>query len=499
MRRFILYTLFILGALTGSAQKWQTDSMLGAPFQMRTVTLPDDYSGPQRCTLIRLLSPEARETRRGVLYVHGFNDYFFQAEMADSFAARGYDFYAVDLHRYGRSLLPGQHHCDVRDLGQYSADIDSALMAMQRDGIRHIILMGHSTGGLISSYYMSRHPQAPVEALVLNSPFLDWNMGKLEPFIPFISAVGAILPDIKVSSGDGQAYGCSLRADCHGEWDYDEHLKTNPSPKVSLGWIRAIHKAQVYLRKHPRSIKVPVLLMYSAESYNGSDWTPDASKADAVLDVNDISRYGRTLSDDVCSMKVVGGLHDLSLSSPGVRKAWYKAMFKWLGSLNDNNHQSNTNSTMLKIGDKIPEKLGVDIEGHDVLASDFEGSSLIIYFYPKDNTPGCTAEACSIRDEYAELKALGYKVIGISKDSAASHQKFAAKHALPFILLSDESTEVNQAFGVWQKKKMAGREYMGTVRTTFITYPGHHISHIITKVDTKNAAKQLLDIIKGEQ
>ena len=119
----------------------------------------------------------------------------------------------------------------------------------------------------------------------------------------------------------------------------------------------------------------------------------------------------------------------------------------------------------------------------------------IIYFYPKDNTPGCTAEACSIRDGYGELKALGYEIIGISKDSVASHVKFADKYSLPFILLSDPDTTVNQAFGVWQKKKMAGREYMGTVRTTFITDADHHVTHIITKVDTKNATEQLLKLL----
>ncbi|MDE5727006.1 MAG: lysophospholipase [Duncaniella sp.] len=341
MRKLILYTLLSLCSLAVSAREWQTDSLLGSPFEMRSVKLPPDYSGPQRCTLVRLLSTQARETRRGVLYIHGFNDYFFQSEMADSFVARGYDFYAVDLHRYGRSLMPGQRHCDVRSLDQYFPDIDSALVAMRRYGIRHIILMGHSTGGLIASYFMSSNPQAPVEALLLNSPFLDWNMGRLEPFIPLVSALGAILPDIRVSSGDARAYGCSLRADCHGEWTYDTHLKTDPSPKVTLGWIRAIHEAQVYLRRHPRSIRVPVLLMYSARSFHGTDWTPEASGADAVLDVGDIARYGSNLSADICRMKVEGGLHDLSLSSPGVRKAWYRAMFRWLGNLNDNNnHQS---------------------------------------------------------------------------------------------------------------------------------------------------------------
>ena len=129
-------------------------------------------------------------------------------------------------------------------------------------------------------------------------------------------------------------------------------------------------------------------------------------------------------------------------------------------------------------------------------SEDFPGKPLIIYFYPKDNTPGCTAEACSIRDFNAELKAMGYEVIGISKDSVASHVKFADKYSLPFLLLSDPTTEVNQAFGVWQKKKMAGREYMGTVRTTFVTDANHFITHIITKVNTKNAGEQLIELLK---
>ena len=149
----------------------------------------------------------------------------------------------------------------------------------------------------------------------------------------------------------------------------------------------------------------------------------------------------------------------------------------------------------METGEKIPPILGVDAEGRTVKASDFEGRPLIIYFYPKDNTPGCTAEACSIRDDYEQLTARGYVVIGISKDSPASHLKFIAKYNLNFILLSDESTEVNQSFGVWQKKKMAGREYMGTVRTTFITDAAHNVVAVIRKVDTKNAGTQLLEVI----
>lgn len=151
---------------------------------------------------------------------------------------------------------------------------------------------------------------------------------------------------------------------------------------------------------------------------------------------------------------------------------------------------------MLTTGSMIPSYLGTDAQGNPVKSSDFAGQKLIIYFYPKDNTPGCTAEACSLAGGYEELASLGYTLIGISKDSPASHLKFAQKYELPFLLLSDQTTEVNQAFGVWQKKKMAGREYMGTVRTTFVTDEDHHITHVITKVSTKQAAEQLLQLLK---
>ncbi len=150
----------------------------------------------------------------------------------------------------------------------------------------------------------------------------------------------------------------------------------------------------------------------------------------------------------------------------------------------------------MKQGEHIPNMLGYDSEGNRVTADgNFANQPLIIYFYPKDNTPGCTAEACSLRDGYQQLKDLGYKIIGINKDSAQSHQKFATKHELSFPLLSDTTGEVSEAFGVWQMKKLCGREYMGLVRTTFITDANHVVTHVITKVNTKDAANQILDII----
>lgn len=148
----------------------------------------------------------------------------------------------------------------------------------------------------------------------------------------------------------------------------------------------------------------------------------------------------------------------------------------------------------MKIGDKIPEILGNDAQGNVIKASDFAGKKLIIYFYPKDNTPGCTAEACSLSDGYGKLRKAGFELLGVSKDSAASHLKFAAKHNLPFPLIADEELTLNKAFGVWQEKKMAGRVYMGTVRTTFIIDEQGTVIHIINKVNTKDSANQILDL-----
>ena len=150
----------------------------------------------------------------------------------------------------------------------------------------------------------------------------------------------------------------------------------------------------------------------------------------------------------------------------------------------------------MKIGEKIPEILGVTADGTTLKASDFAGKKLVLYFYPKDNTPGCTAEACSLNDGLAQLNAAGFAVVGVSKDSAESHRKFTEKFSLGFPLIADTELSLNQAFGVWQKKKMAGREYMGTVRTTFIIDENGIVEDIITKVQTKDSANQILKLKK---
>lgn len=147
---------------------------------------------------------------------------------------------------------------------------------------------------------------------------------------------------------------------------------------------------------------------------------------------------------------------------------------------------------MLKIGDKMPQFQVKDQDGNEVSSSDLLGKKTVIYFYPKDNTSGCTAEACSLRDNHEALKAKGYNIVGVSKDSSASHKKFAEKYELPFTLLADTSTEMLQAFGAWGEKKMYGKTVMGTLRRTFIFDENGILTEIIEKVDTKNHAEQIL-------
>lgn len=146
---------------------------------------------------------------------------------------------------------------------------------------------------------------------------------------------------------------------------------------------------------------------------------------------------------------------------------------------------------MLQIGDKVPDFLGIDEAGNEIRVSDYAGRKLVVYFYPKDSTPGCTAEACSLRDGMDELAAAGYAVVGVSADSVASHGRFKEKQQLNFPLIADVDKNTIMAFGVWGEKKMAGRVYMGIIRSTFVVADGV-VERVITKVDTKNAAKQIL-------
>ncbi|MDW3192812.1 MAG: thioredoxin-dependent thiol peroxidase [Cytophagales bacterium] len=146
----------------------------------------------------------------------------------------------------------------------------------------------------------------------------------------------------------------------------------------------------------------------------------------------------------------------------------------------------------LKAGDKAPEFEGKDQNGNLVKSTDLRGKKIVLYFYPKDNTPGCTAQSCNLRDNYEELQKQGYEVLGVSQDGEASHQKFIAKHELPFTLLVDTDHTIHNLFGTWGEKKMYGKTYMGTLRTTFVIDEEGTLTEVIEKVKTKDHTAQIL-------
>lgn len=325
----LILLLFILAPLWIS---WVTDPLLKGVYQTETVCQPRDYAGEVVSTVIRRL-PVGEKPRRAVLYLHGYNDYCFQDSMGKIFNDSGYGFYAVDLRKYGRSLLEGQRRYEVRDLREYFPDIDSAIVRMQRDGVEEIALMGHSTGGLISALYMEEgNPSPEIKALILNSPFLDWNFkGFMRHIaIPVVAALGKWFPNISIPQGDNSVYGESLLKKYHGEWEYDTTLKLlHPAP-ITAGWVRAIDQAQKQLMKNGRKIRVPILLMHSDHSLTPEAWSPAVDSADVVLNIDSIQARGRRLGVRVTDATVRNGIHDLVLSTPPVRRAVYDCIFRFL-------------------------------------------------------------------------------------------------------------------------------------------------------------------------
>lgn len=330
IRRFILLLLACAAALVASAQYYSPD-VLGAGYEQHTFVMPDDYHGQVVSTLVRRLVPDT--SHRAVLYVHGYNDYFFQDEMAQRFVDNGYNFYAVDLRKYGRSLREGQFEYEVRDMSEYFADIDSALTVVRREGNDYIVLMGHSTGGLTTSLYChARADSAPVDALILNSPFFEWNYNALyrNVLIPMVAGLGRIFPDWGLPDATTVSlYAQSLLQQYNGEWSFNIEWKRLMSRGERFGWIRAIDRGHDVVHNE-MCLTIPVLLLHSDKTIRGSEWTPEFQTGDAVLDVEHISKYGSKIGAQVTEVTIEDALHDVVLSSKDVREKAYTAMFEWL-------------------------------------------------------------------------------------------------------------------------------------------------------------------------
>lgn len=315
--------------MTKTIQAYSPD-ILGDGFQQKTLLLADDYEGKATATLVRRMAEESSGT--AILYVHGFNDYFFQAEMGKRFNEQAYNFYALELRKYGRSLMDHQKVHNVRSLREYDEEIGEALKIIRSEGNDHTILLGHSTGGLIVTNYAADHMNSDLfDGIICNSPFYQFNLGELElkTAVPLLSFLGGFFPDIKVASRFSKYYGHSIHKDEKGEWDYSVDWKPHGVAKISLGFIHAVHTAQKKVQEGVE-IDVPALILHSDRLVPKKEWSELLFQGDAVLNPEHMKKYGSVIEGDVIIAEIKSGMHDLILSAKPVRDGVYQTMFDWL-------------------------------------------------------------------------------------------------------------------------------------------------------------------------
>ena len=311
---------------------WHVETdVLGPPYERQTIDLGTDDEGPVVATLVRRRAPVP--TTRAVLYVHGFNDYFFQTHLADHYTDRGFDFYAIDLRKHGRSLLPHQTPNFIRRVSDYFPELDKAAhIIREEDGHDLLLVNAHSTGGLITPLWAHHVRDAGVvDGLFLNSPFFQLNVPRLTraTLVPLMGAVTRLRPYAPVRGSVSTVYGYSIHIDHHGEWMFDQAWKPITGFPPRAGWLTAIRAAQARLHAG-LNILVPILVACSLRSYKGTVWSDEARSADAVLDVAHIARWAPSLGRHVTIVRIDGGLHDLALSAPPVRSRVFAELDRWI-------------------------------------------------------------------------------------------------------------------------------------------------------------------------
>lgn len=349
------------------------DSSLGTPFRRYAMHTMPVYGKEFHSTLIeypygsskRTDSLAAKPAHGIILYVHGYNDYFFQKELAEKADSAGYAFFAIDLHYCGRSFMPGDARGDMRNMREFFAELDYAvelarvitkereeslaliseqaniadttgreqrlLDVSQRAYSLPMVLMGHSQGGLLAAFYAEQRPEEKFAALVLNSPFFDFNFNWLvrNLAIPVVSEIAMYLPDFSIGSSGNPNYAYSLDKKYYGEWEYNTEWKSESRPEQFLGWVRAIHKAQQELHRGFH-INSPTLVMHGDCTEKGEEWSENYMHCDGVLDVEHIEKWAPKVGPNVKTETVAGGLHDLFLSRKAVRDEAYAKAFRFI-------------------------------------------------------------------------------------------------------------------------------------------------------------------------
>ncbi|CAN5333104.1 alpha/beta hydrolase [soil metagenome] len=306
---------------------WQVD-VLGKPYYRETIELDDDDQGTVVASLVRRRGRSRRS--RAVLHVHGFADYFFQTPAADYWVARGYDFYALDLRKYGRSLLPHQTPNFTTDLSDYYPELDEAYRRItERDGHDHLLVSAHSTGGLITPLWAHDHEIA-LAGMVLNSPWLDLQAGLLlrTAGTRVIDRIGARRPYFPIPRDVSGHYARSLHKDHQGEWPFDLAWKPLESWPVHAGWVRAVRRGHARVHRG-LGLDIPVLVLTSDASGRPQIWDDSCMSTDIVLDVQQIRKWAHQLADHVTLVTLPGAMHDVTLSRPDVRQRVFEEITRW--------------------------------------------------------------------------------------------------------------------------------------------------------------------------
>lgn len=308
-------------------REWIADVL--SDYELTVLPLPAEDDGALVGTVVRKFC--ASKSRTAFVYVHGYVDYFFHEHVADAVRDAGMDFYAIELRRYGRSLRGGNRPNYCTDLAQYFEEITQAIDISLEDGHDHIVLYGHSTGGLIASLYADHGARrAQLSAVVLNSPFFEFDISRADQFKLRIAVVlGRFIPWFTDGKGLPPHYGRTIHASERGEWHYNLQWKPINGFPTYFGWARAITQGHARVQSG-LNIQCPVLVLHSDASRDGDGWNENSFTRDIVLDVNDMRKYSAGLGTNVTRTEIPNAIHDVMLSRVDVRENALQQMVQWL-------------------------------------------------------------------------------------------------------------------------------------------------------------------------
>jgi alpha-beta hydrolase superfamily lysophospholipase len=316
-------------AAVSEVASWQPD-VLGPDYEMMTLALGTDYEGAVIATLVRR-RPD-RNGRRAVLYVHGYNDYFFQKHVADFYTGLGISFYALDLRKHGRSLLPHQTAYLCQSLREYYPEIDAAVGIIKREGHQPVLVSGHSTGGLIVSLWAAESEHRDlVDGLILNSPYLSSGVPAAVQFVvdPVCRMMARRNPAAAFPLRLSPRYARSLHRSYQGEWEFNTAWKSVSGTRPRMAWLASVHAGQRRVREG-LGVTVPVLVLCGMASGNRKTPAPELFAVDIVLDVGQIAHLSPRLGRNVTCIRIPGAIHDVFLSQPAARHRAFDELSNWL-------------------------------------------------------------------------------------------------------------------------------------------------------------------------